>query len=151
MSPLGGSTNYMGAYNAQGQLRRVVEAAAEKDEERKRAEKKNPSRASSTNPAEERDGDESNSGKIPPETLRDLRPFPLNPAFLSQPVLSDDMREEIWRRIMTEGKSVREVSAELAVEMSRVGAVVRLKEIEKEWLRIVSSVIPDCPFPTTPL
>jgi len=40
---------------------------------------------------------------------------------------------------MKDGKSVREVSAELGVEMSRVGAVVRLKEIEKEWMRIVSS------------
>lgn len=39
---------------------------------------------------------------------------------------------------MKDGKSVREVSVELRVEMSRVGAVVRLKEVEKQWKSIVS-------------
>lgn len=76
--------------------------------------------------------------EIPPERLNDLRVFPHNPSFLSQPVLSEEFREAIWERIMKEGQSVREVSARLRVEMSRVGAVVRLKEIEKEWQRIVS-------------
>lgn len=128
----------------------MVDAAAEKEEARKRAEKKNPSNANSVEVVEQT-GEDKDTGKTPPETARDLRPFPLNPAFLSQPVLSDDMREEIWKRIMQDGKSVREVSAELAVEMSRVGAVVRLKEIEKEWLRIVSYIISDCFFSTTPL
>ena len=78
-------------------------------------------------------------GAVPPETARDLMPFPLNRAFISQPILSDELREEIWTRIMKDGKSVRTVSAELGVEMSRVGAVVRLKEVEREWQRIVSS------------
>jgi hypothetical protein len=41
---------------------------------------------------------------------------------------------------MIEGKSVRDVSAQFSVEMSRVGAVVRLMEIEKEWKRIVSQL-----------
>jgi hypothetical protein len=63
----------------------------------------------------------------------------LNKSFVSQPVLSDDLREEIWKRVMQDGKSVRVVSAELGVEMSRVGAVVRLKEVEKEWEQTVSS------------
>merc|ERR1711964_541538 len=70
------------------------------------------------------------------ESIRDLKPFPLNGAFISQPVLGGMVKEEIWFRIMIEGKSVREVSTELGVEMARVGAVVRLKEIEKEWERI---------------
>lgn len=39
---------------------------------------------------------------------------------------------------MLDGWSVRQTSAKLGVEMGRVGAVVRLKEIEKEWKRIVS-------------
>lgn len=67
-----------------------------------------------------------------------LKPFPGNRHFTSQPILSEELREDIWKRIMQDGQSVREVSATLKVEMRRVGAVVRLKEIEKEWLRIVS-------------
>jgi len=78
--------------------------------------------------------------KLPPETLRDLRPYPLNNMFVSQPVLSEELREKIWERILREGQSVRDVSSQLGVEMNRVGAVVRLMEIEKEWKRIVSSL-----------
>jgi hypothetical protein len=69
----------------------------------------------------------------------DHSPFPLNRNFVSQPILSEQMRENIWKRIMQDGQSVRDVSATLGVEMRRVAAVVRLKEVEKEWLRIVSS------------
>ena len=74
----------------------------------------------------------------PMERISDLRPFPNNKEFWSQAVLSEGLRETIWQRIMREGHSVREVSAKLGVEMARVGAVVRLMEIEKEWQRIVS-------------
>jgi hypothetical protein len=87
--------------------------------------------------------------EIPPETTRDLRVFPANPNFVSQPVLSEEYREAIWERIMKEGQSVREVSAQMKVEMSRVGAVVRLKEIEKEWQRIVSSTTLNLSLPMT--
>lgn len=44
------------------------------------------------------------------------------------------MREEIYSRVKTQGKSVRQVSAELAVSLERVAAVVRLKAVEKEWV-----------------
>lgn len=130
MNPSSGSTNYLYAYNAQGQLKRVAEAEAERK-------KKN---AKNVKDTERAPNDENGEDKeIPPETARDLRVFPLNPNFVSQPVLSEEFREAIWERIMKEGQSVREVSAQMRVEMSRVGAVVRLKEIEKEWQRIVSS------------
>ena len=136
MNPLSGSTNYLGAYNAEGQLRRVVEAAAEA-EKKKLKEGKRGEATTQSEPELDNEGKEF-KGQIPPETTRDLQPFPLNRNFISQPVLSDEFREEIWKRVMQDGKSVREVSAELTVEMSRVGAVVRLKEIEKEWDRTVS-------------
>lgn len=90
-----------------------------------------------------KDGDSSDSSKPGDGAERveeSLAPFPGNPVFVSQPILSEEMREEIWRRIMQDGQTVRDVSASLGVEMRRVGAVVRLKEIEKEWLRIVSSL-----------
>lgn len=107
----------------------MVEAEAEKNKKRekegKSAEDKPPARDEQTGEKE-----------IPPETNRDLRVFPANPNFISQPVLSEEFREVIWEKIMKEGLSVREVSAQMRVEMSRVGAVVRLKEIEKEWQRI---------------
>lgn len=65
------------------------------------------------------------------------RPFPLNKSFFSQPVLSEALRDEIWRRVKVEGKSVRTVSVETGVEMRRVGAVVRLVEVEKRMRREV--------------
>jgi hypothetical protein len=136
LNPLNGSTNYLGAYNAQGQLKRVVEAATEAEKKKKQEDDKAKNSAKSSAPEPE-DEDKEFKGKIPPETTRDLQPFPLNRSFVSQPVLSDEIREEIWKKVMQDGKSVRQVSAELTVEMSRVGAVVRLKEIEKEWEQTV--------------
>lgn len=66
------------------------------------------------------------------------KPFPLNPQFISQSVLSEELREEIWRRLKVDGKSVRTVSTELFVTMERVAAVFRLKEVEKRWVKEVS-------------
>jgi hypothetical protein len=154
-SPRGDGTNYMGAYAPDGQLRRLVEAKAEQEAESKRREKEGKkndtpkSEESEDNGGKKKesrnDPDEGDRGRkeetsapLPPETARDWAPFPLNRTFISQPVLSDELREEIWLRVMEGGKTVREVSAELGVEMRRVGAVVRLKEVEKEWERLVS-------------
>jgi hypothetical protein len=113
-------------------LKRVVEEESAKKAERQRK------GDDTEEPVPREEDDKNKDKKRPPETMRDLRVFPANPNFVSQPVLSDEFREAIWERIMKEGQTVREVSAQLRVEMSRVGAVVRLKEIEKEWQRIVS-------------
>ena len=76
------------------------------------------------------------------QTIKDhrdkLKPFPLNEHFISEPVLSEELRQEIWRRVQVEGKSVRHVSVELGVEMRRVGAVVRLVEVERRMKAEVS-------------
>lgn len=69
-------------------------------------------------------------------------PFPLNRNFSSQSVLSEELREEIWARVVLGRKSVKVVSAELGVDMNRVGAVVRLKTVEKEWMRKVRGNFP---------
>lgn len=71
----------------------------------------------------------------------ELRPFPLNAHFTSESVLSEPLREEVWRRVMVEKKSVRTVSVELGIEMRRVGAVVRLVELEKQMRRDVSQLL----------
>jgi Eukaryotic mitochondrial regulator protein len=65
------------------------------------------------------------------------RPFPLNPSFVSERILSEDLRKEIYARVTVKKKSVRAVSVELGVDMRRVGAVVRLVELEKRWRKEV--------------
>lgn len=65
-------------------------------------------------------------------------PYPMNPAFKSTPVLSNEMREQIYKRVEIEGASVRKASAEFAVSLERVAAVVRLKAVERKWQNEVS-------------
>lgn len=71
-------------------------------------------------------------------------PFPLNHAFRSHPVLSEELKEEIYSRVMEGGNSVRAVSAGLGVSLERVAAVARLKAVEKEWIKEVSGRFPAC-------
>ncbi|KAI0447190.1 eukaryotic mitochondrial regulator protein-domain-containing protein [Xylaria telfairii] len=62
------------------------------------------------------------------------QPFPLNPHFNSPKVLGESARELIWKKVMRDGETVKAVSAELGVDIRRVAAVVRLKEVEKDWI-----------------
>jgi hypothetical protein len=119
--PLPGSTNYLGAYNANGELKRLSDGATKGDRD-----------GSS--------GGTSIKGNKPllREQASDLMPFPQNRAFRSERVVNEAMREDMWEKVMKDGQSVKTVSAQLGVEMSRVGAIVRLKEIEKDWVRRVS-------------
>lgn len=114
---LPGSTNYFGAYDRRGRLMRRKEAFPGKSGQN----------------GEETGGAKEGDAQLPPETIEDLRPFPLNKSFYSQSILSEELRNEIYRRIRLLGQPVRLVSAELGIEMRRVGAVVRLVEIEKQW------------------
>ena len=61
------------------------------------------------------------------------QPFPLNPTFRSHPVLSENSRTQIWSDIIEKGQGLKEVSAKYGVDIKRVAAVVRLKEVEKQW------------------
>lgn len=76
----------------------------------------------------EKSAEEENAGE---ELSR--RPFPMNPHFVSEPILSEELRNEIHRRAVEDKKSVRAVSVEFGVDMRRVAAVVRLVELEKRW------------------
>ena len=67
----------------------------------------------------------------------DPRPFPLNPTFVSESVLSEELREEIFQRIVVQKQNIREVSVDLGVDMRRIGAVVRLVELERRWRKQV--------------
>lgn len=71
---------------------------------------------------------------LPTRNFRDNAPptpFPNNDRFISESVLSEELRNEIYTRVVTKKKSVRAVSVELGVEMKRIAAVVRLVELEK--------------------
>ncbi|KAL1869841.1 hypothetical protein VTK73DRAFT_2915 [Phialemonium thermophilum] len=61
------------------------------------------------------------------------QPFPENPYFRSQPVLSEKSKAIIWQKVIVSGQPIKAVSAEFGVDMRRVAAVVRLKEMERAW------------------
>lgn len=155
--PLPGSTNYLNAYDASGNLVRAknrptpgqdqdqvqatepqsAQKQPEEDSSTDKEEGRTPRRKRSEVLERELAAARAKEPSLPPETLDDLLPFPMNRNFRSQSVLSEDFKEEIYKRIIDEGKSVRDVSAALGVEMGRVGAVVRLKALEKRMQEAV--------------
>lgn len=66
------------------------------------------------------------------------RPFPHNPVFISESILSEELRNEIYEQVINKGKSVKTVSVMFGVDMRRIGAVVRLVELEKRMKAEVS-------------
>lgn len=72
--------------------------------------------------------------RLPRERASDLRPYPLNQNFRSEAVLSEELREELYRQIVVKKMDLQGVSAAYGVDMRRVAAVVRLKTIEKQWI-----------------
>ena len=137
--PLKGSTNYLSAYDKEGNLIRATEQDTGEGDDSRRVEKeKNELDVGLSGQAEEKES----RHHLPPETLEDLQPFPLNPFFRSPSVLSDRFRDEIYNRIMEQGQTIRQVSQDLGVEMARVAAVVRLRRVELDWLRDVSTLSP---------
>ena len=126
--PLPGSTNYLSAYDRRGRLLRQPDGA------------ETPPTASKTDHPNDAALEAAATGekKLAKEQKDDLMPFPLNQHFISQSVLSEKLRQEIWKRVKVDGKTVRTVSIELGVEMRRVGAVVRLVEIERRMRAEVS-------------
>jgi len=164
--PLPGSTNYLNAYNKQGELIRqtLQNQQDEEQDQRGKGQRKEQNRPGSE-VEEEEDGDakaeevlpdgevaqreetmkrlqvaatlygkEGEMKKLPPERPADLRPFPLNPNFTSERVLSEELREIIYVRVKEQERPIREVSAEFNVSMERVAAVVRMKQMERDWL-----------------
>lgn len=126
--PLAGSTNYLSAYDRRGNLLR--------------GKNRDGPAPSATSPSS--DGPQTADAaaldaaaedpKLAKESLSDLRPFPQNEHFVSQSILSEELQQEIWRRVQVEKKSVRQVSVEMKVDMRRVAAVVRLIEVENRMV-----------------
>lgn len=63
----------------------------------------------------------------------DRQPYPSNPQFISESVLSDGARELIYQRVFIDQEPIKVVSAHLGVDHRRVAAVVRMKQVEKQW------------------
>lgn len=74
------------------------------------------------------------------------QPFPVNPLFKSQPVLDERTRELIWEKVTKRGDALKVVSADMGVDVRRVAAVVRLKEVEKQWVANVSLFLFSAPL-----
>ena len=158
--PLPGSTNYLNAYDRSGNLLRARDLPVGRNSEGE-AEEKDEYKEKDTDEGETNDlevgvGTATVKSKmaqrpnpkammdgvpLPKETAEDLMPFPMNRQFRSQAVLSEELKNAIYERVVVQGKSVRNVSAALGVEMRRVGAVVRLKAVEKEWEIKVCSIL----------
>lgn len=155
--PLPGSTNYLNAYDRSGNLLRARDSVSDKKKDGKALEQDEEDEDQGEDDAT-RDLDEAartakkgrkekrpstgqmtDGAPLPKETTEDLMPYPMNRQFRSQAVLSEELKDAIWKRVMEDGKSVRDVSAGLGVEMKRVAAVVRLKAVEKEWEKQVRS------------
>lgn len=66
------------------------------------------------------------------------QPFPLNPLFRSEPVLSEQLRDSIWKKVVENGEAIKAVSQEFGVDVRRIAAVVRLKEVEQNMIAKVS-------------
>jgi hypothetical protein len=157
------STNYLSAYDRSGNLLRTKQGGSPRktledyddpklleeddviqarerengqpeEEVQKRAEKRQRMR-------EEREDLEARGG-VPRETPRDLRPYPLNQQFRSQPVLSEALREKIYELVVIERLDLKSVSATFSVDIRRVAAVVRLKSLERQWVEEVSRLFP---------
>lgn len=69
-------------------------------------------------------------------------PFPTNPDFISRPVLSDASREAIWRDAFENQLNIKTISAKYSVDVRRVAAVIRMKQVEKTMIAEVSRSLP---------
>lgn len=154
-----GSTNYLSAYDKQGNLKRKrynrdkaaetyspLEEAAREEEVLKQEEEEgideSERQARAEGRAAERVRRAEQLRKIPRENASDMHPYPLNQNFKSESVLSEELREELYRLIVVRKMDLQGVSAAYGVDMRRVAAVVRLKTVEKQWIEDVSLSTP---------
>ncbi|KAF2858956.1 hypothetical protein K470DRAFT_220214 [Piedraia hortae CBS 480.64] len=72
-------------------------------------------------------------GKLPAERRSDLRPYPQNPYFRSEPVLSEEFRELIYDLVVNHKHDIVSLAAGFSIDTRRVAAVARLKAVEKQW------------------
>ena len=136
---LPGSTNYLSAYDASGNLLRAKKGLEDSAAKKKESEDGEPTVKTEEDVVKKEDRDYGKKKEgIPVENEEDMVPFPANRQFRSQAVLSEELKEVIWHLVTQKGASIRRVSSTYHVDMRRVAAVVRLKEVEKQRERDVS-------------
>lgn len=157
--PLQNSTNYMSAYDRQGNLLRGKRPRGPRDNqqddfskledvipEEEEAAMQAKQRAENMEEYEIQEQFEKRAmaraknaglesrGGVQAERLGDMRPYPLNHAFRSERVLSEELREAIYNQVVARGVDISTVSAMFSIDIRRVAAVVRLKSVEKQWV-----------------
>jgi hypothetical protein len=154
--PLPGSTNYVTAYDNTGRLKRdqrggktpTIDVISEEEEpELQRQEEEDgvdeadrAGRLALRERLRKRKAEmEAKQAEAPQDASEVVRPFPLNPFFRSEAVLSQELREEIYRQVADRGADITSVSAAFGVDIRRVAAVVRLMAVEKQWVAEVST------------
>lgn len=143
--PLPGSTNYLGAYDRSGNLIRLKDGAEQENDQEDQADVSKLSEEEKAKYEQEKEAKAAEDrNRLPRERAADLRPYPLNHDFRSQPVLSEALREEIYKKIVDEKVDLSTVSALYGVDMRRVAAVVRLKTIERNWVSEVCHAAVSC-------
>ncbi|EJD03749.1 uncharacterized protein FOMMEDRAFT_154854 [Fomitiporia mediterranea MF3/22] len=82
-------------------------------------------------------GLEYKSPKHGPNWLGKKYPFPMNPSFKPPPPISNRTKEHMYERFMQDPErfNVRVLSAALGISLKRVDAILRLKGMEKSWLK----------------
>ncbi|KAI1922771.1 hypothetical protein LOZ65_003455 [Ophidiomyces ophidiicola] len=154
--PIPGATNYLTAYDKLGKPLNKQHGTSASDAESGQQQQEEEWQ-------QEKDDDTvlTGDGLLQRQVKSHLRPFPLNPTFVSQSVLSEDLRNEIYQQVKVKGKGVRAVSVLFGVDMRRVAAVVRLVELEKQMIRqekplalpyarAIHQMIPTTPLGSTP-
>lgn len=61
------------------------------------------------------------------------QPFPWNPFFRSDRVLSPELKKTITKRVNQENWSLKAVSADMGIDVRRVAAVLRMEAIEEDF------------------
>lgn len=163
-APTPGDTNYLGAYDKFGVRARRErpnsvgegqsadanaggKAKVDGEEDAETLENEDtdkPSQDKSLDPAGERHYRQRPINNA--EQNKDLKPYPLNNFFVSQPVLSERLREAIYHDVVEEAKSITATSIKWNIDMRRVAAVVRLKTVEKQWIQEVRFDSPPSPL-----
>ena len=158
--PLPSSTNYLSAYDKEGNLLRSRQSELSqstriladpelsqpeadlitRDRDSGASEEEIAKRSSRRQRLREEKEELEKRGGVPREKERDLKPYPLNREFRSQPVLSQELREKIWELVVEGGNDIVGVSAAFGVDVRRVAAVVRLGSVEREWREKVSPI-----------
>ncbi|KAJ5280162.1 hypothetical protein N7478_005534 [Penicillium angulare] len=101
-------------------------------------------------------------GRRDPDNPPSNRPFPNNRNFVSESVLSEELRNEVYVQVVDQKKSVRAVSVEFGIDMKRIAAVVRLVELERRqrsqgksmampYARAVHEMVPLTPLAERPV